>query len=286
MNQIAAANRMKPPSGNAQVKPSDDLGDIPTFAWLPVDALVVDERYQRKITSDGIVAINKIVREFAWSKFQPLTVTGPDASGDYPVIDGQHRLEAARRHPLVTEVPCWVVQAPRISDQATTFVGVNRDRIRVTRVNIFWAELAAGDQTALWIKSICDRAGIKVGRVGSGVQPPLTTIALSTLVKLRALGDDLIVRALSALVQAQPEVDNAFRSATIIALTKLIGLNAALIDQDRLVGKLADLDLDQLIEKARAIRQGLGGNTEEALRILLVREYNARLPVDRHLREK
>lgn len=248
-------------SGAAVVTPSEALGDRPSFAWLSVDTLVVDERYQRRITADGNVAINKIVREFAWSKFQPLTVTGPDASGDYPVIDGQHRLEAARRHPLVTEVPCWIVEAPKISDQATTFVGVNRDRIRVTRINIFWAELAAGEPTAMWIKSVCDRAGIAVGRVGTGIQPPLTTVALASLVKLRPLGDALIVRALSVLAKAQPEVDNAFRSATIIALARLIGINDALID------KLADLDLDQQIEKARAIRQGLGGNTEEDRRL-------------------
>ncbi len=276
----------KPHGGGNAVAPSAELGPRPHLEWVPIGLLVVDERYQRRITTDGLKAINRIVREFTWRKFQPLTVSGPDASGDYPVIDGQHRLEAARRHHLVTEVPCWVVEAPKIADQATAFVGVNRDRIRVTRVNIFWAELAAGDPTALWIKSICDRASIKVGRIGTGVQPPLTTIALATLVKLRALGDNLILRALRVLRDAQPEVDNAFRAATIIALVKLIELNESLIDEDRLVEKLVDLDLDQLIDRARAIRSSLGGNTEEALRILLSREYNKRLPDDRRLRER
>ena len=286
MNEMSPPVTARQPTGNAVVKPSEDLGPRPTFAWLPVDSLVVDERYQRRITSDGTKAINKIVREFSWSKFQPLTVTGPDPSGDYPVIDGQHRLEAARRHPLVTEVPCWIVEAARISDQAGTFVGVNRDRIRVTRINIFWAELAMGDPTALWLKGICDRSGIQIGRVGTGRQPPLTTVALSTILKLKPLGEDLIVRALSLLAKAQPEAENAFRSASIIALAKLIGLNQDLIDEPRLVAKLEEIDLDDMIEKAGTIRKSLGGNTEEALRILLAREYNTRLPEDRRLRER
>lgn len=54
--------------------PSPDLGPLPTLDWLPLDALFVDDRYQRQITDDGIALINRIVREFRWSKFHPLLV--------------------------------------------------------------------------------------------------------------------------------------------------------------------------------------------------------------------
>lgn len=198
--------------GNAVVPPAEDLGPRPEFIWLPLDKLVIDERYQRRITADGTTLVNKIVREFRWSAFQPLTVTGPDASGDYPVIDGQHRLEACRRHPAVTEAPCWIVEAPRVADQATTFVAINKGRINVTKVNMFWAGLAAADATAVWIKSVCDRAGVAIGRVGTGRQPPLTTVALGAILKLRPVGDDNLVRALTVLRQAQAEAENAFRA--------------------------------------------------------------------------
>lgn len=180
----------------------------------------------------------------------------------------------------------WIVEAPRIADQAHAFIGINETRIRVTRVNVFWAQVAAHDPDALWIKSICDRAGIAIGRVGSGTQPPKTTIALAAILKLRSLGDDLLIRALSVLAQAQPKAFNAFRAATINALVKLIGLNADRLDEARLVEKLADMDLDQEIDKARVYCKTLGGNTEAALLVILIRAYNQRLSEDRRLPEK
>jgi hypothetical protein len=276
----------KKPTGNAVVVPNRDLGEKPEFRWLRLDNLVVDERYQRRITGDGITLINRIVREFDWSKFQPLTVTGPDASGDYPVIDGQHRLEACRRHPDVEDVPCWIVAAPHLADQARSFVAVNKHRIGVTRINVFWAQLTAGHPDAVWIKGICERGGVKVGKVGTGIQPPLTTIALAALLKLRVLGDDTVAAALAILAKAQPEAENAFRGAAITALAKLIGLHGENVDRPRLVERLADLVLDDEIDKARAFRKAMGGTVEEALQVILVRAYNKGLGATNRLPEK
>lgn len=273
-------------SGAATVAPAIDIGDRPQFAWLPLGVLQVDPRYQRRITQDGNVLINRIVREFHWSKFQPLTVTGPDASGDYPVIDGQHRMEACRRHGGIEEVPCWIVPAPKIADQARSFIAVNKSRIGVTRINVFWASLAAQDPDAMWMKRVCDRAGVEIGKVGTGRQPPLTTVALASLMKLKPLGDDLVVRGLSVLAKAQAEAENAFRSASIIAVTKLLGIHGDRLDEARMVEKLSEMDLDQEIEKARVYCKTFGGNTEAALQVIFIRAYNARLADDRRLPEK
>ena len=273
-------------SGNAVVAPAVDLGPRPRFEWLPIDRLVIDERYQRRVTDQGVKLINGIVRQFRWSKFQPLTVSGPDASDDYPVIDGQHRLEACRRHGGIAEVPCWIVDAERIADQARAFVAVNGKRIRVTAINVFWASLAAADADAVWLKSICDRAGIAIGRVGNGVQPPRTTVALGALLKVRSLGDATVARALAVLANAQPTADNAFRSATIIALARLIGLHGDRIDDARMAEKLADLDLDDEIANARIYIKVHGGNTESGLQAIFARHYNQRLRDDLRLPEK
>lgn len=284
MSQINASDA-QPNRKLSGIKPSEELGDRPRFAWLPIDELVVDERYQRRITKDGNTLINRIVREFCWAKMQPLTVTGPDASGDYPVIDGQHRLEACRRHPKVTQAPCWIVPAPRIADQATTFVAVNKARIGVTRVNVFWASLAAGDEAAKWLKSVCDQAGVAIGRVGTGIQPPKTTVALASLLRLRATGDAAIVRALALLVAAQPEAENAFRAATITSLTRLLALHEGRIDERRLANAVADMVLDDEIEKARVYRKTFGGNTEAALQVIFARAYNKGLREENRIPE-
>ncbi|MGQ3072549.1 MAG: DUF6551 family protein [Ferrovibrionaceae bacterium] len=264
--------------------PAAELGPRPKFAWLPIERLTVDERYQRRITGDGLNAINKIVRNFHWSKFQPLTVSGPDASGDYPVIDGQHRLEACRRHPAITEVPCWIVEASRIAEQAIAFVGINKGRIAVTRINVFWASLAAGEPDAVWLQRVTQRAGVAIGKVGTGVQPAGTTVALASLLKVRPLGEDAIVNGLRVIAEAQAGVENAFRAPVILAVVRMMAQHADKLDRTRLVAVLADLDLSDEIEKARVYRKTFGGVIEAALQVILIRQYNkgaragARLP--------
>lgn len=257
----------------AQAKPSANLGPVPKFSWLALDSLVIDERYQRRVTDKGIALIYRIVREFSWTKLTPLVVTGPDASGDYPVIDGQHRLEAARRHAAIKELPCWIVAAPQIAEQAQSFVAVNKNRIAVTSINVFWAALASGDPEAKWMKSIVDKAGIAIGRVGNCTQPPLTTIALGALRKLKPYGDDVLVACLKLIAEAQPEAENAFRSASIAAVATLLVLCPDL-DRKRLATVLADMDLDHEIERAAGLREFTGGSREKALQAIFAKAYN------------
>lgn len=262
-----------------------DPGPRPSFAWIKLDQLVIDARYQRNITREGVTMINRIVRDFSWSKFQPITVTGPDGSGDYPVIDGQHRLEACRRHPDIEEAPCWIVPAERLAAQASSFVAINKNRIAVTKVATFWAQLLASDPQALWVKQICDNAGVQIGKVGTGIQPPKTTIALGTLLTLRPLKEEVITTALRILVEAQPESENLLRGHTIKAMVRLVGTHGAAIDPKRLKNVIADLPLDNEIEKARQLRNAFGGKIETALMALIIKAYNRRLRLEERLPE-
>jgi len=268
--------------GAGQMKHGDP-GPKPKFKWLSVDTLVVDERYQRSITKHGRSLIQKIVAEFRWSKFTPVTVAGPDKIGDYAVVDGQHRVEAARQHPDIEKIPCWVVPETEVAGQADTFLGINKDRQAVTRVGRFWAELARGDETAVAIKGVCDRAGVAISRTGTGRQKPLHTIAVAAIGKAIKLGEEQTIRALSCLVRGQAECENAFRSQSILALVRMFGLHGDRLVDDRIVAFLEDMDLDSEIENARGIKEFFGGKTEDALLAILIRAYNKNLRADNRL---
>ena len=263
---------IKSHSGGNAVVPSSDLGPRPTFDWIDISRLVVDETYQRRITGGGNKHINGIVRDMRWAKFQPLIVTAND-DGRFAVIDGQHRLEAARRHPDVTEVPCWIVPTTDVAAQASTFVDVNQARIQVTRINVFWAQLAAGHPDAVWLKSVCDRAGVTISRVGTGRQPPLTTVALGDLLRLRPLGDDVIVQGLALLVKACPRIEHAFRGVVIQTVIRILALYQA-IDMQRLVDVLTAMDIDEQLDKARIYKRTFGGTIEAAYHAMVAKAYN------------
>lgn len=263
----------------------NSYGTPPKFLWLPLDSLVVDERYQRRITEDGRRQVRIIAAGFSWSKFQALLVSGPDRLGDYAVLDGQHRLEAARLCEGIDKVPCLIVEAPDVSSQAATFKGVNKDRTRVTRINIFWADVAAGDEKAVAVKRVCDDCGVIISRVGTGRQKPLHTVAVAALDACLKLDEGSLRKALQTLVAAQAEADNAFRAGTIKALTRLYAMNPGRVDDERLVKALADMDLDDMITEALSGAKTFGGKAEIVLQMLLTRAYNKNLGGDRRLEE-
>ena len=88
----------------SDTKPSTELGERPELMWLPKNLLYVDERYQRetaKKTSRRL--IRKLVEDFSWSKFQPITVRYPrSAKEPMPVATRSSTVNTVRLPPWHT----------------------------------------------------------------------------------------------------------------------------------------------------------------------------------------
>src|SRR5204863_682415 len=138
-----------------------DPGTRRRAAWPALGLLEVDRRYQREIGQSGNAHINRILRGFNWNRYQPIVVTEAGV-GRYAVIDGQHRLEAARKHPLIDSLPCYVIDAPDVAVQAEIFVSVNSDRRGLTGLQKYWASVAAGNPEAVALATVCAAAGVTI----------------------------------------------------------------------------------------------------------------------------
>jgi hypothetical protein len=132
----------------------------PEFVDIDPRALLVDEAYQRNLSERSVRLIAKIVANWNWARFKPPVVVRVD--GGFHIIDGQHTAIAAVTHGGIATLPVMIAVAPTIGDRARAFVGHNRDRLGVTPQQIFYAELAAGDEDAQMIKQVCDRAGVTI----------------------------------------------------------------------------------------------------------------------------
>ena len=90
--------------------PLTDAGPEPDLAWLPVARCRVDSAYQRSILSKNSQAlIGRISTNFRWAAFQAVLATpDPKEEGWFLILDGQHRVEAARRRGF-PRVPAVVV---------------------------------------------------------------------------------------------------------------------------------------------------------------------------------
>lgn len=156
-----------------------DPGEVPVLDWVDKDLIDVDEAYQRPLDE---ARVQRMVEWFDWRSFGALVLTKA-ADGRYHTPDGQHRLEAAKRHPKVSVVPAVIVEAETTAEEAEVFVGINRDRKNVTPMQLYWAELAAEDPEALTVSQVCERAGITIVRSPGGATKakPGDTLAISAI---------------------------------------------------------------------------------------------------------
>jgi hypothetical protein len=152
----------------------------PVFDRVDLDALIVDETYQRNLSERSVTLIRKIVGCWDWRRFKPpVVVRTPEG---LHVIDGQHTAIAAATHPKITQIPVMIVDAERMEDRALAFIGHNRDRIAVTPNQLHAAAAAAGDPEALTINQVCDRAGVTVLKSPPGrMFKPGETLSVTTI---------------------------------------------------------------------------------------------------------
>lgn len=156
-------------------------GNKPDFKVVSPSHLYVDERYQRDLTKKSIKLITKIVSEWDWAAFKPPVVV---KEGDcFHVIDGQHTAIAAITHGGILEIPVMIIDADSMPKRANSFVRHNRDRITVTPLQLYHAQLAAGDEDAMTIQQVCERAGVEVLRYppNRGIFKPCETIAVGAI---------------------------------------------------------------------------------------------------------
>lgn len=142
-------------------------GDVPALDWLDVADITVESLYQRPIDQSRV---DDIVRGFTWRSFGALVVV-PQEGGGYHVTDGQHRLEAARRHPHVTVVPAVIVKADDVHQEAEIFVGINKNRKNVSALELFFAKLTANDPDAVEVVQVSKKAGIRIPKCPREYRP-------------------------------------------------------------------------------------------------------------------
>lgn len=177
------------------------FGAIPTLAWLPVGKLTVDHLYQRTLESRASQRlIERIVGNFRWPAFQAVMVA-PIDDGLYTILDGQHRVESARRLGL-RSVPCVIVEAPDLEAQANAFVRANEDRVAVNIYALFNARVIAGDAEAIEVAAICGRSGVGITRypIPADKMKPGQTLALGCIIQIyRGRGSEFLATVLSII---------------------------------------------------------------------------------------
>lgn len=186
-------------SGFPKVQPRSQ--PAPQLMWLEIDALVIDDRYQRPLTDSNKQAIRRIANDFLWSRFSPVLVA-PVSGGRYALIDGQHRAHAAALCGF-DSIPAMVtLVAPE--EQALAFIEINTRQIRVGREQVYRAALSAGADWAVTCHEAVQAAGCRLmaSRYSTAAKKPGMVFSVALIQRLVQSGKGAAVtRALSALMQ-------------------------------------------------------------------------------------
>lgn len=163
---LQARSDASPPSNNA----AKDLINKPgVFITIPVKELKVDTEYQRPLTGSRV---DKMAADWSWVACGSITVAlRGSGAGDYYVIEGQHRVEAAKRA-KIAELPCMVFESMTHIDEAQGFLDTNTARRGMSVIDRYRALLVIEDSTALRAKELLEQAdrvpGVAGGAGGKG----------------------------------------------------------------------------------------------------------------------
>lgn len=194
-----------------------DPGEPPVLDWLDKTLIDVDPTYQRDLDE---ARVQRMLDWFEWKAFGAIVVAKVDG-GRYHVTDGQHRIEAAKRHPAIEVVPAVIIEANGMAGEAENFVAINKDRRNVSTLQLFWAQHAAGDVDALAVVEVAGGAGLSIQRypASKGDYRDGETIAVSGIAALiKTWGDRRAVDILAQLAKGKlaPATSQHMKAAELL----------------------------------------------------------------------
>lgn len=230
-------------------------GLLPDMDWIDINKLVIDQSYQRDTLSQRSKNnIAKIVKNFAWSKLTPLTVADIQ-NGTYAVIDGQHRLEAAKQLGDIEELPCYIIPATNQSGQADSFLDINQNRVAVNNYSIYKAKLAKGEKEAANIEAFLNDCNIEIPFNGYCAKPNHTLAIACIATHLRRHNDIYLKEAISLILTAYGDKKGQLKKDLLDTLVDFKIRNGAKAKDDIIIKALRSFDnADRISAKAKELK--------------------------------
>lgn len=127
-----------------------------TLTMLEKNQIIVDRSYQRDLNVRKVLTM---ASDWSWIACGVITVAIRD--GVFYCIDGQHRVAAAMRRSDICQLPCLVFKTESSAEEAAGFLNSNTLNKPVTSYGKFRAMVEAKDPTAVYVKSLLDKHGLK-----------------------------------------------------------------------------------------------------------------------------
>jgi hypothetical protein len=244
---------------------------LPSLQWIPLEKLRVDPRYQREILKQGRKNCWRIAAEFRWTRCSPLVVA-KRPNGFYAVIDGQHRAAAAKLHGGIPQMPCLVLQCS-VAEEAMAFATINGNVTSLKGLQVFAAQLAAGEPSAVALSEFCARHGVCIPRNSGAALNPGDTLAIGTLKRCFAIyGEAVLGLAISCIVKTGDGNPGRLNAAMLKGLCLALSKNPRWRDnRAALLNDVTKIGLPKIEAAAARVQSVDGGPMHEHVERAFIR---------------
>jgi len=259
----------------AKLKVNAQVGRRPSLEFRPIPDLGIDPAYQRSIDNgESQALIRRIAVHWDWGLCQPLTVARRD-DGSFWVVDGQHRLAAARLRRDIYDLPCVIMASGSVADEAAAFVAMNSQRKKLNALDLFKAALAAGDDDAVAVMGLIEAAGLSLAAHSNWTawKPGMISNIAGVLALYRKGGGMVTRRALVVLSRAFEGQVLRYAGTIFGGVGGLIAQGPAAIDDELLIMVLQAQPQKQWMDEIAIAKATLDKRWPEASRDVIGGAY-------------
>lgn len=235
------------------------------FEQIPIKDLVSNQNYQRNLS---LGHINRAAENFDLYQINPVKVSRRD--GVNYVFNGQHTIEIVALVSGSRETPVWCMIYDDLSYTAEANIFANQQKFvkPLQPYEVFNANVEAGNDTQLIIKSLVESYGLTIGnKKGPGI-----ICAVSTLENIYTnYGMQTLNRTLRLIIGAWEGDLHSFSANILNAVAKLISVFGDGLNDDIFKEKLGAVSVKQLTRVAKERKSGCMGFAET-----MIIEYNGK----------
>lgn len=264
-------------AATARLKVNPIVGTPPVLEWIAPGDLQVDPSYQRSLGAESsLTLIRRIASYWDWGLCQPLSVARR-ADGSRWVVDGQHRWGAARMRGDIAHLPCVVTTYATRAEEAAAFVALNKERRALGAVDVFRAQLAAGDEQAMIIDRLIRDAGLSIAPHSNHIawRPGMLFCVPGVMSAYRRYGRIPTSAALVALSEAFEGKVLRYAGQILRGLFVFYAAKGRFddFDPDLFITRLGQNSQEQWMRRAAEYVAGEGGTQIAALTAVFTQAY-------------
>lgn len=265
----------------SRLKINPPTGTPPTLEWIVPGDLSIDEGYQRSLATESAQAlIRRIAMFWDWSLCQPINVARRE-NGALMVVDGQHRHAAALLRGDIKALPCVIAEFTDLAAEAAAFVALNKERRPLNSVDVFRAQLAAGDAMAKTVADLIASAGLTIATHSNFTawQAGMLYCVPTIVSGYRRHGHLVVSSALCALSEAFEGQVLRYAGNMLEGLIPFYAaeLREAAFDADIFIEELGAHPQSEWISRARIHMAAKETNRKSAMQAVLTDAYLAAL---------